>query len=88
MTGAGYAPKVMPKVSIKAKPKPVSSDEAEYNKKRQAFLKKMAEMNQKPIDDLRKRTAASEANARRKQAQRAKELAKERALRVPVRKDR
>jgi hypothetical protein len=78
----------MPTVSIKAKPKPVSSDEAEYKKKRAAFLKQMAQMNQKPIDDLRKRTAASEANARKKQAQRAKELAKERALRVPVRKDR
>ena len=87
MTGAGYAPKVMPKVSIKAKPK-VNPDVAEYEAKRKAFLKKMAEMNQKPIDDLRKRTAASEANARRKEAQRAKELAKERALRVPVRKDR
>jgi len=83
MTGAGYGPKQS--VTVR---KNTNSDMVEYEKKRAAFLKKMAQMNQKPIDDLAKRTAASEANARRQQAQRAKELAKERALRVPVRKDR
>jgi len=68
MTGAGYAPKIMPKVNIKAKPKPTATKHpmrdygytqthygSTFDKKQQAFLKKMQEMNQAPIDALKKR---------------------------------
>lgn len=96
MTGAGYGPKkqIMPPVKIKAKPKPEKGTRdygytsvpkgSEFDRKQQAFFKQMQKMNQAPIDALRKRTEAGEINARKKAADKAKVLAKDRATRVPT----